>query len=330
MLLVDGGYLEDGIYHYYIQDHLGNNRVVAKADGAVVQLTHYYPFGMSFAESLNTDKQPYKYNGKELDAANGLNWYDYKARQLELGTTRFITIDPMTEKYYSWSPYAYCLNNPLLLVDSNGMWPSLSSIRQQVSSVVSFGISAVSGAVSAIVDNMAGGTTTIRETSPYSNGKAYNIGQDIGDVVSLFGGAFEMGQGATNALVGVLATPETAGVSLTLAAEGVTEVAHGAIMSFSAGKNLGTQKGRVSEKESNGNNTSTGNPEYKKPKSGSGKEKANNPPSWVKGKRPFKGESGKDFAKRMMEEKYGKNADYNTGADSEYNKIKKYGDRAFE
>ena len=27
-ILVDGGYIENGIYHFYLQDHLGNNRVV--------------------------------------------------------------------------------------------------------------------------------------------------------------------------------------------------------------------------------------------------------------------------------------------------------------
>ena len=50
-----------------MQDHLGNNRVVAKSDGTVIQTNHYYPFGMSFTESTHGDKQPYKYNNKELD-----------------------------------------------------------------------------------------------------------------------------------------------------------------------------------------------------------------------------------------------------------------------
>lgn len=57
----------------YLQDHLGNNRVVAKSDGTVIQTNHYYPFGISFTESTHGDKQPYKYNNKELDMNNGLN-----------------------------------------------------------------------------------------------------------------------------------------------------------------------------------------------------------------------------------------------------------------
>ena len=119
-ILVEGGYIENGIYHFYLQDHLGNNRVIAKSDGTVVQTNHYYPYGMSFAESTYRDKQPYKYNGKELDTENGLNLYDYEARQMEAICGRFTGIDPMAEKYYAISPYVYCANNPLKYIDPNG------------------------------------------------------------------------------------------------------------------------------------------------------------------------------------------------------------------
>ncbi|MCM1757668.1 RHS repeat domain-containing protein [Bacteroides ovatus] len=119
-ILVDGGYIENGIYHFYLQDHLGNNRVVAKSDGTVVQTTHYYPYGMSFSEGTFADKQPYKYNGKELDTGNGLNLYDYGARQMQAALGRFTTIDRFSEKYYSLSPYQYCANNPINNLDIGG------------------------------------------------------------------------------------------------------------------------------------------------------------------------------------------------------------------
>ncbi|NCC11575.1 MAG: RHS repeat-associated core domain-containing protein, partial [Bacteroidia bacterium] len=121
-ILVDGGYIENGKYYYYIQDHLGNNRVVAQADGSVLQSNHYYPFGMMFTENNTGDSkaQPYKYNGKEFDGERGLNVYDYSARYMDLALGRFMTVDPLAEKYYGVSPYAYCMNNPLRYTDPGG------------------------------------------------------------------------------------------------------------------------------------------------------------------------------------------------------------------
>jgi len=68
---------------------------------------------------------------------------------------------------------------------------------------------------------------------------------------------------------------------------------------------------------------------FKKPKPGSGKERASNIPHWAKGQRPYVGESGKDFARRVLDEKYGK-INHDTGPRSEFNMLKKYGDRGFE
>jgi RHS repeat-associated protein len=122
-ILVDGGYIEGGVYYYYLTDHLGNNRVVANASGTVIQRNHYYPFGMSFADTplAEQGKQPYKYNGKELDQMHGLNMYDYSARHLALDAPRFTTVDPLAELHYDYSPYAYVLNNPIKYIDPFGM-----------------------------------------------------------------------------------------------------------------------------------------------------------------------------------------------------------------
>lgn len=68
----------------------------------------------------------------------------------------------------------------------------------------------------------------------------------------------------------------------------------------------------------------------KKTKKGlSGKEAATDIPSWAKGQRPLTTESGREFAERLLDEKYGKGS-YPKGPGSEFNKIKKWGDRAFE
>ena len=120
LMLTEAGYLTltDGKYHYYLQDHQGNNRVVIDQNGMVEETNHYYPFGGVFANS--TSVQPYKYNGKELDTKKGLNWYDYGARHYDAAIGRFATVDPMAEKLYGWAPYAYCYDNPIKHVDKDG------------------------------------------------------------------------------------------------------------------------------------------------------------------------------------------------------------------
>jgi RHS repeat-associated protein len=133
-ILVDGGYIENGIYYFYLTDHLGNNRVIASAGGSIVQSNHYYPFGMSFTEGSTTSQQPYKYNGKELDTERGLNLYDYSARYMDPALGRFSTVDPMAEKYYSISPYTYCANNPVRYVDLHG--DSLTLVGSNLQEIV--------------------------------------------------------------------------------------------------------------------------------------------------------------------------------------------------
>lgn len=62
------------------------------------------------------------------------------------------------------------------------------------------------------------------------------------------------------------------------------------------------------------------------------KDAATDTPSWSKGEKPCKVpkfESGNDFAKRLMDAKY-PGQKHDTGPTSEYSKIKKFGDRAFE
>ncbi len=70
------------VYHFYQKDHLGSNRLVVNKGGTIEQVSHYYPYGMSFAEGTNNSGNQYKYNGKELDTTNGLNLYDYDAQGL--------------------------------------------------------------------------------------------------------------------------------------------------------------------------------------------------------------------------------------------------------
>jgi RHS repeat-associated protein len=126
-ILTPEGYVTKSIrgplYNYYLKDHLGNNRIVMQVIAnsyLTIQRTDYYPFGKPYPDGLRPEQQPYKFGGKEYDEMHGLNAYDFEARHLDANIPRFTTMDPLCEKYYSISPYAYCMNNPVKYVDPDG------------------------------------------------------------------------------------------------------------------------------------------------------------------------------------------------------------------
>ena len=121
-LLTDEGYVDlttsTPTYYYYQRDHQGNNRAVLSATGTVKETNDYNPFGGLFATSTNV--QPYKYNGKELDTKGGLNLYDYGARHYDAALGRWHVVDPMAEKYYNLTPYAFTGNHGLNALEIDG------------------------------------------------------------------------------------------------------------------------------------------------------------------------------------------------------------------
>ena len=123
-ILTDVGYItlanSTPTYHYYLQDHLGNKRVVIDEHGQVEQVNHYYAFGGLMGESTGGDAQPYKYNGKELDRMHGLDWYDYGARHYDAVLGRWMCVDPLAEKFPNIGAYVYCHGNPINMIDPDG------------------------------------------------------------------------------------------------------------------------------------------------------------------------------------------------------------------
>ena len=67
-------------YHFYVQDHQGNNRLVLSASGGVEEVNSYYPYGGLMSMST-ASTQRFKYNGKELNQHSYMMWYDYGAKQ---------------------------------------------------------------------------------------------------------------------------------------------------------------------------------------------------------------------------------------------------------
>ncbi|KAA0126032.1 RHS repeat-associated core domain-containing protein [Chryseobacterium sp. SN22] len=71
----------------------------------------------------------YKFNGKELQEESGM--YDYGARFYMPDIGRWGAIDPLAEKYFNITSYAYVANNPIIYIDPDGMRLDLSDIMKK-------------------------------------------------------------------------------------------------------------------------------------------------------------------------------------------------------
>ena len=112
--------LGEGQVYYYHRDHLGSTQSVTDGAGNIAQMVEYTPWGEVFVE-LKGDSiltTPYLFNGKELDEETGL--YYYGARYYDPKMSVWYSTDPICEKYYDVSPYAYCANNPVNAFDPDG------------------------------------------------------------------------------------------------------------------------------------------------------------------------------------------------------------------
>ena len=107
--------------YYYRRNHLGSNVAVWNATkNETPQRMFYYASGLPMKVSIGQNIQRYKYNNKEFEEMHGLNEYDNQARRYYPAICRTTTMDPLAEKYYSMSPYAWCGNNPVRFVDPDG------------------------------------------------------------------------------------------------------------------------------------------------------------------------------------------------------------------
>ena len=107
--------------YYFVTDHLGSVRTTAAAiSGKVVQQLEYTPGGTIWRSFDQNALQPKHFCGKEQLTVHGYNMYDSGKRFHTSNGIRFISMDPLAEKYYSWSPYVYCMGNPVRFIDPTG------------------------------------------------------------------------------------------------------------------------------------------------------------------------------------------------------------------
>jgi RHS repeat-associated protein len=137
---------EIGYRNYELTNHLGNvlsvvsDKVISHDNSGTVdywladirQSTDYSPFGVLLAKrdlrltdpvtSNPIARGRFGFNGMEMDDELKLdgNSYDFGARFLDPRLGRWLTIDPLTKKFPSHSPYCFTINNPILYVDPDG------------------------------------------------------------------------------------------------------------------------------------------------------------------------------------------------------------------
>ena len=112
------------------------------ADGNIAQHVEYIPYGEVFVEERNNSfSTNYLFNAKELDNETGV--YYYGARYLDPTGAMWLSVDSVF--HAGTSPYAYCLGNPVVMVDPDGNDPLV---------VIAAGIGGAVNAGFAIYDNL--------------------------------------------------------------------------------------------------------------------------------------------------------------------------------
>lgn len=107
---------------------------------------------------------------------HGLNTYDYGARQYHSLVGRWDRMDPLCEKYYSVSPYAYCLNNPIAYIDSEGKEAKISGTRAERIAILTV-LQALTNDKLAV--SRSSGKLSIRSRGTMNKGKNLSVGTNL-------------------------------------------------------------------------------------------------------------------------------------------------------
>ena len=122
LVMTKAGYIEIFVNNEAQTPVYYDNMQVIMRSGNVTEINAYYPYGKIItnlsSSALPAEKNFYKYNAKELQTVLNLQWLDYGARMMD--GSRWFVPDPLSEKYYYISPYAFCANNPMKYIDSDG------------------------------------------------------------------------------------------------------------------------------------------------------------------------------------------------------------------
>ena len=77
-------------------------------------------FTYSISSSFSFFAEIHTFSAKEKDSETGLSYFG--ARYYSSDLSIWLSVDPMSDKYPSLSPYVYCANNPVKFNDPDGRW----------------------------------------------------------------------------------------------------------------------------------------------------------------------------------------------------------------
>ena len=189
--------------YFYLSDRLGSVRLIVNTDAEVLNSYTYLPFGQTlqsdFAQSGSYENN-FKFTGQWHDEA--IDQYYLRARQYSPQLMRFISRDPIFGKFeqpLTIQKYIYCMNDPVMFVDPEGLWAFYMTGMFQAQMGVAKGIQR-----GIVYDGTNWGVITTRADGVgapgFSGGVGLGLSLEAKNIFDLRGDGTSVGSSYTNGL----------------------------------------------------------------------------------------------------------------------------------
>ena len=171
----------------------------------------YNPFGLTFNsyQRENSVDQKYKFQGQEHIDDLGLGWDSFKWRNHQPDIGRFFNVDPLSEKFYYNSPYAFSENKVTNHIELEGLEAVFAQVEGRVSiPLSSMLVGVTASAAIGIAVNIEDGKGMIYKTTSLGIQAGFYAGGGVevgllptGSIENLKGLAVNAGASMTPALI---------------------------------------------------------------------------------------------------------------------------------